>query len=347
MLSKDNKLFFLIYIILFSINLSININYLQIIPLVLSFLFIFLNRILSIFFLSVWVFLFFKKKETFQIQKNNVIVKSDTYYLDILKSIPIDEKNSKLFLSKLTNNDKNNISSEEINKKRIFLNKKLSDYKNIFTSFEKYNIDVYLQNQKIHPKYKFLLNKFSIDSLSEKKYLTNFLSFNKIIDIKDIDSNQTTVWILNSLNNLLNNKNLLRNYYITKNKIEDKSRKIIENIELDYNNRNNIEFTTESGNEFVMNMQNQENIESNVAYKNKLFLDVLNDMPKNFSSIILNILEDLISLSNKIPVYESSIDLTIYYIKEIIKIITFEGRLFYVGILFLLISICLFFIEIT
>ena len=67
---------------------------------------------------------------------------------------------------------------------------------------------------------------------------------------------------------------------------KDNSRKIIEDIELDYNNRNNIEFTSKSENEFVMNMPNQENTEKIDAYKNKLFLDVLSDIPKNFSSII-------------------------------------------------------------
>ena len=78
---------------------------------------------------------------------------------------------------------------------------------------------------------------------------------------------------------------------------------------------------------------------------NKL-LEVLDDIPKRFSRVMLDIIEDLISLSKKTPQVQDS-GIYRFYIKQTINIINKEGRMFYVGLLFLIISICLFFVEIT
>jgi len=113
MQNSDTKLYFLVYIILVSINVAININYLQLILLTSSFFFIFSNKIISLICLSMWMMLFSRRKEGFvtTTYSPNTLkpIKPDSYYKDICKSIHIGEKNCNLFVSNLTIKTKNTI----------------------------------------------------------------------------------------------------------------------------------------------------------------------------------------------------------------------------------------------
>lgn len=76
-------------------------------------------------------------------------------------------------------------------------------------------------------------------------------------------------------------------------------------------------------------------------------IELISNLSQQFSSNMINIIEDIINVINKDIQYSSIYDSYIYYIKNIFYILTEKGRLFYVGLFFMAISICLFFIETT
>lgn len=76
-------------------------------------------------------------------------------------------------------------------------------------------------------------------------------------------------------------------------------------------------------------------------------VELLSNLAQKFSSNMINIIEDILYLVDKPLQFSSVYDSYIYYIKQIFYIITGSGRLFYVGLFFMVISICLFFIETT
>jgi len=183
----------------------------------------------------------------------------------------------------------------------------------------------------------------------EQEYIKNLFSFYKIIDQKDLKSTQSDVWLLSSFNNILNHKDLNNDYFIRKHKINARVTEIIKEIELE-NTKEDLQLSTSGNSESYDTVikENDINTDNNYTYDsdnsdNKL-LEVLDDIPKRFSGVMLDIIEDLISLSKK-----TADDSGVYrfYIKQIITIITLKGRMFYIGLLFLIISICLFFVEIT
>jgi hypothetical protein len=66
-----------------------------------------------------------------------------------------------------------------------------------------------------------------------------------------------------------------------------------------------------------------------------------------FSSTMIVIINDILTLMKQDVNFSTIYDKYVYYIREIFYIFSEKGRLFYVGLLFMFISICLFFIEIT
>jgi len=76
-------------------------------------------------------------------------------------------------------------------------------------------------------------------------------------------------------------------------------------------------------------------------------IELLSNLTQQFSSNMISIIEDIIDLTNKGIQFSSIYDSYIYYIKNLFYILTEKGRLFYVGLFFMAISICLFFIETT
>ena len=76
-------------------------------------------------------------------------------------------------------------------------------------------------------------------------------------------------------------------------------------------------------------------------------IELISNLSQQFSSNMISIIEDIINVINKDIQFSSIYDSYIYYIKNIFYILTEKGRLFYVGLFFMAISICLFFIETT
>ena len=76
----------------------------------------------------------------------------------------------------------------------------------------------------------------------------------------------------------------------------------------------------------------------------KLEIDIL---LQKFSKVMLNIIDDFIILYSENHNLKNNIDIYLYYIRNIVNIITYKGRIFYVGIMFILLAILLSFIEIT
>ena len=67
----------------------------------------------------------------------------------------------------------------------------------------------------------------------------------------------------------------------------------------------------------------------------------------NFSKTITDIINDLIILFNKKNDCSTNQTLLVYYINELVKILMIKGRMFYVGILVIIISLIFYFIDIS
>lgn len=76
-------------------------------------------------------------------------------------------------------------------------------------------------------------------------------------------------------------------------------------------------------------------------------VELLSNLSRQFSSNMIQIIEDMLNLSEEKLQFTTVYDSYIYYIKQIFYIFTEQGRLFYVGLFFMVVSICLFFIETT
>lgn len=143
--------------------------------------------------------------------------------------------------------------------------------------------------------------------------------------------------------------------------------RLIEDVELDYNkkkeqqlsnvstsesrivNFNNVNDETKKREFKTIERLNKENsVDDKPNYKKeKNYIKLLNTVSLQFSITMLNIIEDILDLFKKKINFSSASESYVYYIKEIFYILTDDGRLFYLGLFFLVISICLLFIEIT
>ena len=85
-------------------------------------------------------------------------------------------------------------------------------------------------------------------------------------------------------------------------------------------------------------------IEKNKNIKN---VELVTNLTSQFSETMIKIIEELLELLNNKVTFTSVYDSYLYYIKNIFLIFTEDGRLFYIGIFFMVISMCLFFIETT
>ena len=81
--------------------------------------------------------------------------------------------------------------------------------------------------------------------------------------------------------------------------------------------------------------------------KNIKQVELVTNLTSQFSDTMINIIQDIIDLLNKDVTFTSVYDSYLYYIKQIFLIMTDNGRLFYVGLFFMAISLCFFFIETT
>ena len=377
MLDSNTKHNFLIYIILLSINLSLEINVTNILLLTISFFYTFINTKISFIFLFLWVILLIKKsqnKETFQQNTDketddlkNIPVKPNLYFINKLKSIVIGEKNGIKIVSKLNELDKKKLLKEEREKKDTFFNEILDKNKSLFSSFEKYNIEIYRNKKQINERYKTIIDKCNIGNTIDKKYLLHLFSFNTIIDTKSLNSKEPTVWLLNTYNNIIKNTILINDYNFIKHNVYNKMIRLIEDVELDYNkkkeqqlsnvstsesrivNFNNVNDETKKREFKTIERLNKENsVDDKPNYKKeKNYIKLLNTVSLQFSITMLNIIEDILDLFKKKINFSSASESYVYYIKEIFYILTDDGRLFYLGLFFLVISICLLFIEIT
>ena len=115
MLQDSNKIYFLIYIVLLFVNISVNSNYLQIFLLTSTLFFYNKDIKLTLLLLLLWILMFLKKKEEFNnnIDNKSNIVQPDSYYIKLFRTFHITEKNSKRIVSKLSKNNKIEIYNQE------------------------------------------------------------------------------------------------------------------------------------------------------------------------------------------------------------------------------------------
>ena len=78
--------------------------------------------------------------------------------------------------------------------------------------------------------------------------------------------------------------------------------------------------------------------------KKKIEVDIILN---KFSNNLLEIIEDLVELFNNNTKFDNYINYYVYYMKNIGIIFTKKNRIFYVGILFLIISFLFLFIEVS
>jgi len=81
--------------------------------------------------------------------------------------------------------------------------------------------------------------------------------------------------------------------------------------------------------------------------KNIKQVELVSNLTSQFSETMINIIQDIINLLNKEVKFTSVYDSYLYYIRNVFLILTDNGRLFYVGLFFMTISLCFFFIEST
>ena len=78
--------------------------------------------------------------------------------------------------------------------------------------------------------------------------------------------------------------------------------------------------------------------------KKKLEIDIILN---NFSNNLLEIIDEIINLFNDNQKFKNYLDYYVFYMKNIGIILTKKDRIFYVGLLFLILSFLFLFIEIT
>lgn len=96
--------------------------------------------------------------------------------------------------------------------------------------------------------------------------------------------------------------------------------------------------------DFLNKEAKQYSIDNN---KNIKQVELVTNLTSQFSENMINIIQDIIDLLNKDVKFTSVYDSYLYYIKNMFLILTDNGRLFYVGLFFMAISMCFFFIETT
>jgi len=205
--------------------------------------------------------------------------------------------------------------------------------------FSDYNI--------IESKY-FIKEGRSISPEDEEEMFTNTLErLMTILDSVEVNTGENDSGYKNIKENLKNTYLGERISYIYYDRLSSPKKEF---NAYDETNQNSINVTNLIKNaefkkvDFLNKEAKQYSIDNN---KNIKQVEFVSNLTSQFSETMINIIQDIIDLLNKEVKFTSVYDSYLYYIRNIFLILTENGRLFYVGLFFMTISLCFFFIEST
>jgi len=252
--------------------------------------------------------------------ENNELLEPDEIY-NILLNL-IEDYDTKSF-----NSDALNTDVQEID----------TDY--WIRLFSDYNI--------IESKY-FIKEGRSISPEDEEEMFTNTLErLMTILDSVEVNTGENDSGYKNIKENLKNTYLGERISYIYYDRLSSPKKEF---NAYDETNQNSINVTNLIKNaefkkvDFLNKEAKQYSIDNN---KNIKQVEFVSNLTSQFSETMINIIQDIIDLLNKEVKFTSVYDSYLYYIRNIFLILTENGRLFYVGLFFMTISLCFFFIEST
>jgi hypothetical protein len=239
-----------------------------------------------------------------------------------------------LFLNLIEDYDTKSFNSDALN----------TDVQEIDTN---YWIRLFSDYNIIESKY-FIKEGRSISPEDEEEMFTNTLErLMTILDSVEVNTGENDSGYKNIKENLKNTYLGERISYIYYDRLSSPKKEF---NAYDETNQNSINVTNLIKNaefkkvDFLNKEAKQYSIDNN---KNIKQVEFVSNLTSQFSETMINIIQDIIDLLNKEVKFTSVYDSYLYYIRNIFLILTENGRLFYVGLFFMTISLCFFFIEST
>tara|TARA_B110000914_G_C15492652_1_gene461497 strand:+ start:338 stop:1252 length:915 start_codon:yes stop_codon:yes gene_type:complete len=239
-----------------------------------------------------------------------------------------------LFLNLIEDYDTKSFNSDALN----------TDVQEIDTN---YWIRLFSDYNIIESKY-FIKEGRSISPEDEEEMFTNTLErLMTILDSVEVNTGENDSGYKNIKENLKNTYLGERISYIYYDRLSSPKKEF---NAYDETNQNSINVTNLIKNaefkkvDFLNKEAKQYSIDNN---KNIKQVEFVSNLTSQFSETMINIIQDIIDLLNKEVKFTSVYDSYLYYIRNIFLILTDNGRLFYVGLFFMTISLCFFFIEST
>ena len=338
---ENHKNLLLVYLVCISLILTFKMDKIGVLALTLFFLSVKVNKYYALIGSFVFYIFYYRYSEGFtstsmpnENNKNNEdeLLKPDEIY-NILLNL-IEDYDTRMFNSDAL------IGGE--NKDGIVIN---TDVQEIDTD---YWIRLFSDYNIIEKKYYIKENNSSISPEDKDEMFTNTLErLMTILDSVEVNTGENDSGYKNIKENLKNTYLGERISYIYYDRLSSPKKEF---NAYDETNQNSINVTNLVKNaefkrvDFLNKEAKQYSIDNN---KNIKQVELVSNLTSQFSETMINIIQDIINLLNKEVKFTSVYDSYLYYIRNVFLILTDNGRLFYVGLFFMTISLCFFFIEST
>ena len=327
---ENHKNLLLVYLVCISLILTFKMDKIGVLALTLFFLSVKVNKYYALIGSFVFYIFYYRYSEGFtstsmpnennENNENNELVEPNKIY--------------NLFLNLIEDYDTKSFNSDALN----------TDVQEIDTN---YWIRLFSDYNIIESKY-FIKEGRSISPEDEEEMFTNTLErLMTILDSVEVNTGETDSGYKNIKENLKNTYLGERISYIYYDRLSSPKKEF---NAYDETNQNSINVTNLIKNaefkkvDFLNKEAKQYSIDNN---KNIKQVEFVSNLTSQFSETMINIIQDIIDLLNKEVKFTSVYDSYLYYIRNIFLILTDNGRLFYVGLFFMTISLCFFFIEST
>ena len=330
---ENHKNLLLVYLVCISLILTFKMDKIGVLALTLFFLSVKVNKYYALIGSFVFYIFYYRYSEGFtstsmpnennknnENNENNELVEPNKIY--------------NLFLNLIEDYDTKSFNSDALN----------TDVQEIDTD---YWIRLFSDYNIIESKY-FIKEGRSISPEDEEEMFTNTLErLMTILDSVEVNTGENDSGYKNIKENLKNTYLGERISYIYYDRLSSPKKEF---NAYDETNQNSINVTNLIKNaefkkvDFLNKEAKQYSIDNN---KNIKQVEFVSNLTSQFSETMINIIQDIIDLLNKEVKFTSVYDSYLYYIRNIFLILTENGRLFYVGLFFMTISLCFFFIEST
>jgi len=324
---ENHKNLLLVYLVCISLILTFKMDKIGVLALTLFFLSVKVNKYYALIGSFVFYIFYYRYSEGFtstsmpnEKNEKNELVEPNKIY--------------NLFLNLIEDYDTKSFNSDALN----------TDVQEIDTD---YWIRLFSDYNIIESKY-FIKEGRSISPEDEEEMFTNTLErLMTILDSVEVNTGENDSGYKNIKENLKNTYLGERISYIYYDRLSSPKKEF---NAYDETNQNSINVTNLIKNaefkkvDFLNKEAKQYSIDNN---KNIKQVEFVSNLTSQFSETMINIIQDIIDLLNKEVKFTSVYDSYLYYIRNIFLILTENGRLFYVGLFFMTISLCFFFIEST